>query len=121
MNELIPEKTACKQCGSDIDPADKFCRHCGMPFDRSDEQSPATDVRPINSWDSRAAVLFLLFMGIGPFAIPVLWRSKHFSRRSKLALTITVVTLTIVLLWLLWVVIKQFILPLRELLDIIGR
>jgi hypothetical protein len=39
-------------------------------------------------------VLILLFFVLGPFALPYLWRSPRFTRGLKIALTISVVAYT---------------------------
>ncbi len=39
-------------------------------------------------------VLALLFLVLGPLALPYLWRSPRFSRRLKVALTILVIAYT---------------------------
>ncbi len=39
-------------------------------------------------------VLILLFLVLGPLALPYLWRSPSFSRRLKVALTVLVVAYT---------------------------
>ena len=43
------------------------------------------------------SVVFLLFVVLGPFGLPLLWRSPGFSRGMKIALTVAVVAYTVVL------------------------
>jgi len=43
------------------------------------------------------SVVFLLFVVLGPFGLPLLWRSPGFSRGMKIALTVAVVAYTAVL------------------------
>ena len=40
--------------------------------------------------EPRWAVLLWLFVAMGPLALPMLWRSPHFSRRTKAVLTVLV-------------------------------
>jgi len=44
-------------------------------------------------------VLVLLFIVIGPFALPLLYKSPHFSKFWKVLLTILVVIFTCYLIW----------------------
>jgi hypothetical protein len=43
------------------------------------------------------SVVLLLFLVLGPFGLPLLWRSPSFSRGMKLALTIVVLAYSVVL------------------------
>lgn len=43
-------------------------------------------------------VLLLLFVVLGPFGLPYLWRSPAFSRPVKIALTIAVAVYTVLLI-----------------------
>ncbi len=43
-------------------------------------------------------VLLMLFVVLGPFGLPLLWKSPCFSRWSKIALTVAVAAYTILLL-----------------------
>ena len=40
-------------------------------------------------------VLFMLFIVLGPFGLPLLWRSPRFNRTAKIVLTITVAAYTV--------------------------
>src|SRR5437899_9896884 len=42
-------------------------------------------------------VLLMLFLVLGPFGLPLLWKSPSFSRWSKIALTVAVAAYTILL------------------------
>lgn len=62
---------------------------------------------------SRWQVLALLFLVLGPLALPVLWKSPRFSRAGKFVLTILVVIQTFAVIWLLWYVVSRFLYELR--------
>ena len=49
---------------------------------------------PIKWYYRPVWVLILLFLVLGPLALPYLWRSPSFSRRLKVALTVLVVAYT---------------------------
>jgi len=42
-------------------------------------------------------VVFLLFFVLGPFGLPLLWKSPSFSRRSKIVLTVAMVVYCVLL------------------------
>lgn len=65
-------------------------------------------------------VLVALFAGLGPLALPLLWRSPEFSWPWKIVWTVAVLVLTVVAIWLLWVVGRQFLQLLRDLSDVYG-
>jgi hypothetical protein len=53
---------------------------------------------PPPRWYYRSwSVVFLLFFVLGPFGLPLLWRSRGFSRGMKIALTVTVMAYTALL------------------------
>ena len=43
------------------------------------------------------SVVFLLFFVLGPFGLPLLWRSRGFSKGMKIALTVAVMAYTALL------------------------
>ena len=67
-----------------------------MPLPQSAQQRDAS-ARP--RWYYRPwAVVVLLFLVLGPFGLPLLWRSPGFSRGWKIVLTFALVVYTALLL-----------------------
>jgi hypothetical protein len=60
-------------------------------------------------------VLTLLFVVFGPFALPLLWRSRRFTRLWKTVLSLVVVGVTALAVWQIWHVLNQALAPLRQL------
>ena len=111
MTNHAGEKIVCRQCHALLDADDRFCRQCGastaeaillcdageadlpkrslsaMP-DRSDRRSPWSG----NVW----VVLTMLFVALGPLALPMLWQSRQFSLFWKIVLTVLVGIITVV-------------------------
>ena len=54
---------------------------------------------PAAWWESPWVVLPLLFVVLGPFALPLLWRSRRFTRPWKTALSVVVVGITLFAVW----------------------
>ncbi|HLK13060.1 MAG TPA: hypothetical protein VKW76_16915 [Candidatus Binatia bacterium] len=59
-------------------------------------------------------VLVLLFFVLGPFALPLLWRSSGFSRPAKIVLTLATVGLMVVLVVLSLETVHALLAPLDD-------
>lgn len=81
--------SACRVCGVPLAEPARFCSQCGAPQQAA---PPAPSRWYYNVW-------FVLFMispvALGPFALPLLWKSPGFSRRAQLALTVLTAAWTI--------------------------
>ncbi|MEW6075915.1 MAG: hypothetical protein AB1530_06410 [Candidatus Omnitrophota bacterium] len=55
------------------------------------------DGSPQVKWYFKTSFLIVLFLSIGPFALPLLWLHPRFSKRSKAIVTIIVIALTVTL------------------------
>jgi hypothetical protein len=129
MNDLAIETTVCHGCYALLDAADNYCRHCGIAtanlaglsegriaaasFSGKPVLTPS-DQQPRWS-ESPWVVLPLLFLILGPLALPLLWRSRQFTLLWRSVLTVIMVGLTVFLLWSVWFSLQQALTPLREL------
>ena len=120
---MTKDNTKCPRCGREIDAADNFCRHCGIPLKQPPGIAPAVvpavavgrPARPSAS-DNPWLVLIMLFCVLGPFALPMLWRGRAFSRRWKWIWTLVTIAITVLICWLLWyMVVKMIMEPLQQL------
>ncbi len=94
---------SCRRCLAVIDAEDNYCRRCGL------------STRGGEAWyHSPAFVILMLFVIIGPLAIPLLWRSPRFSTTAKWAITVVNVVYTLLMLYAL----KEAYLKLTGLADI---
>ena len=66
-------------------------------------------------WERPWVVLTLLFLVIGPFALPLLWRSRRFNRPWKIALSIIVLGIALFVVLQLWYIFDRALAPLLEL------
>ena len=83
----------CELCG-EINPEQaKYCSQCGKELG----QPGARQTPPRSKWYyNRWVVLILLTpLVLGPFALPLLWKSPKFSRLAKLILTFLTLLWTI--------------------------
>lgn len=61
-------------------------------------------------------MLAMLFVILGPLALPLLWRSRQFTRFWKIALTVIVAGVTVYVGWALYAFLNHTLEPLRDLL-----
>jgi len=119
MTETLQiEKIVCPGCCGVLDVADNFCRHCGTAVGnvKSAAAAPSRPAAERPKWaENRWIILFMLFLVLGPLGLPMLWRSRQFSLPWKIVLTVTVVGLTVLILWLIWYVLAKSLEPLMEL------
>lgn len=98
------EKIRCSSCRTIIEAGDEYCRHCGRRQVRS------------GAWYYEPGVIAVLALTVlGPFALPLVWKSPRISRNGKWAWTIVLTLLTAVLLWCLWFVSSMFLSRWQEL------
>ncbi|MBN2474512.1 MAG: hypothetical protein JXB62_07880 [Pirellulales bacterium] len=123
------EKIVCRHCYAVLDVGDSFCRHCGVPTGPASSApwSPgAASAAPpamrrghglaTSRWsENRWVVLAMLFLVLGPVGLPMLWRSRQFSRTWKTVLTTFVLGVTVAIVGLIWYVFNKTLAPLREL------
>ena len=118
MDDPILVKSVCARCRAVLDSGDNYCRRCGEP---SSEAAIVAGARTASSpaqvayWERPWVIVTFLFVLLGPFAIPMLWRSRRFTLVSKNILTALVLGETALLLWGLWFILQQAMGPLREL------
>jgi ribosomal protein L40E len=134
MSDMVIETTVCHGCYAVLDAADNYCRHCGTSTAErtglSDGKSSAASFDAKHSFAPRIQqakwsespwiILPLLFLILGPFALPLLWRSSHFTLVWKSVLTIIMVGLTVFMLWSIWCLLHQTLVQLRELDQLRG-
>jgi len=127
MSVIEVEEIVCRRCRAALDVEDNFCRLCGAatregPTAQGPDSAaaPTFDFPPTGEApdaklrDNRAVVLAMLFAVLGPLAIPMLWRSARFSRAWKIALTVLVAAVAVMLVWLLCWTTRMTLAPLRE-------
>ena len=117
MNDPAPPQLVCRRCQGAIDAADDYCRHCAAPTGKLGG-SPAKS--SAQWWESPWFVVTLLLV-VGPLALRLLWRSRRFTVRWKIVLTIAVTLITAYFLWLIWYTLNQALAPLQEELKNLRR
>ena len=118
------QKIVCRRCFTVLDVSDDFCRRCGAAT-AGDATTVAASVgvaatRKSKGTDNPWGVLLMLFVVLGPLALPMLWRSRGFSPLWKTLLTLVMVGVTALLLFLMWFVIAKALVPLQQLKTLQG-
>lgn len=90
-----PDSSVCGACGTALALQARFCSHCGFAL-AAVAPVPRGTSWYYNTW----FVLFMLFLVLGPFGLPLAWKHPRWPRSVKLALTVIVLGYTV---WLLQV------------------
>ena len=80
----------CPFCAEDIQDEAVKCKHCN-------EFLTARPEAPKTPWYGKTAILIVSFLTVGPFALPLVWFNPTYKRRTKIIVTVIVLTLTGVL------------------------
>ena len=115
------QKIVCRRCFAVLDVSDNFCRHCGAATagDAGAVAAPLA-VAPTpksKGTDNPWVVLLMLFVVLGPLALPMLWRSRGFSPLWKTLLTLVMVGVTALVFFLMWLLIVKPLEPLLKALQ----
>ena len=128
MTSLVSETTVCRRCYAALDASDNYCRHCGMAAANAADLldgatraasfrvslASAPSVQQAKWSESPWVVLPHLFLILGPFALPLLWRSRRFTLVWKSILTVVMLGVTVYLLWSIWLILHQVMVSLQE-------
>ena len=104
-----------------LDVSDNFCRRCGAAA-AGDSGAVAAPVEVAATPKSKGTdnpwvVLLMLFVVLGPLALPMLWRSRGFSPLWKTLLTLVMVGVTALVVFLMWLLIVKPLEPLLKALQ----
>ncbi len=120
MNETDQASPLCRRCAAALGADDNYCRRCGMPTPRAAQLGLSNGTSQSAAWESPWVILPLLFFVLGPLALPFLWRSRRFTPLWKWTLTIVVTSLTVLLVWTMWIELEHTLAPLQKALDLRG-
>jgi hypothetical protein len=84
--EAATAAALCWSCSGRIDKADRYCRHCG-----------AGQGEAIPWYYKPLGLAFLALFALGPFVLPMVWKSPRLDKNAKLGATALVALFT---LWL---------------------
>lgn len=87
------QRVLCKKCGRFLEADNAFCPHCGARQSNDD----AWYYNPF-------LILIMAFVALGPFAIPLVWKSKKMTVTVKTAMTVIILAYTALCCYLFYVV-----------------
>jgi uncharacterized membrane protein len=96
MNEPTSarEPAPCWACRRPIDPGDPYCRWCG--------KRQQTDTH----WYFQPGWIVLMTLTVlGPFTLPLVWRSPALTRRQRWGLTLFIVVLTALVIYFFYLLV----------------
>ena len=125
MSAPAIQKILCLNCHAVLDATDNYCRHCGEPTVIMAESGNArprpvahgydSASHPIGFFESPWVILPLIFLVLGPLALPLLWRSRRFSLLWKNVLTVITLVYTVFLMASVWFSAQEAMKSFREL------
>ena len=94
--EVPTDTKTCASCGATTMAETTYCSHCGQRLDPTTQRTPPKSKWYYNVW----FVLFILTpIVLGPFGLPLLWKSPNFSRTAKLTWTAVTMLWTGLFIW----------------------
>ncbi len=96
LMEELPTPATCAGCGAFVPAHAAYCSQCGRPMHPTDAPAGRKPKWYYNQW----LILFLLTpVALGPFALPLLWKSPRFTPAAKLVLTLLTLVWTAAFVW----------------------
>jgi low affinity Fe/Cu permease len=90
----------CPFCAEEIQDEAVKCRFCGEFLDKSAKQTADDFGKPKTKWYFLTSVVVIAILCVGPLALPLVWFNPRYKAVTKLAVTIAVIALTILLSYL---------------------
>ncbi|MCL4201956.1 MAG: hypothetical protein KJ000_05635 [Pirellulaceae bacterium] len=107
----------CPSCRSPVAPTAEICPKCGAMLGGSTSTwMPPSDNRAAlqSLLDHRGLLLLVLFGATAGLGLPLLWKSRVFSRSAKILLSIALCVYTALIFYLFWRVMSWSLASIRD-------
>lgn len=93
----VPKQPHCRHCGAPADPAHHYCPWCGRLLAAETAQRPGGQGGRPSWYYEPIWIAVMALLVLGPFALPLVFKSPKLSRNGKIAFTAGIALYTLMI------------------------